>query len=109
MYIVAIAWAFIVILMAAAEATSTQGTVLGALITLLLYGVIPLTIVLYIMGTPMRRRAQHRAEQAELARWRQAAETGTSDVVAPSGASSAQPDGRRVAPSDPVAPEREKP
>jgi membrane protein implicated in regulation of membrane protease activity len=105
MYIVAIAWAFIVVLMAAAEATSTQGTVLGAFITLMLYGVIPLSVVLYIMGTPMRRRARHRAEQAELARWREAAQAGTSDPGAPSGASSAQPDGRRVAPGDPVAPE----
>ncbi len=108
MYIVAIAWAFIVVLMAAAEATSTQGSVLGALITLMLYGVIPLTIVLYIMGTPMRRRAKHRAEQAELARWRQGAEAGTSHPATPSGASSTQPHGRRVASSDPVAPEREK-
>ena len=62
MHLVAITWAFIVVLMAAAEATSPQGTLLGALFTLLLYGVLPLAIVLYLMATPMRRRARRRAE-----------------------------------------------
>jgi mannose/fructose/N-acetylgalactosamine-specific phosphotransferase system component IID len=57
MYIVAIAWAFVVVLMTLVEATSPQGSVLGALFTLLLYGVIPLSVVLYILGTPARRRA----------------------------------------------------
>lgn len=63
MYIVAIAWAFVVLLMALTEATSSQGTVLGAFFTLLLYGVLPLSIVLYLMGTPARRQARRRAEQ----------------------------------------------
>ncbi|MDM4766091.1 hypothetical protein [Pelomonas sp. SE-A7] len=63
MYIVAIAWAFVVLLMTLAEATSTQGTLLGAFFTLMLYGVLPLSIVLYLMGTPARRAARRRAEQ----------------------------------------------
>ncbi|MDH4463535.1 MAG: hypothetical protein QE290_05780 [Acidovorax sp.] len=67
MYIVAIAWGFVVILMAAAEATSTQGTVLGAFFTLLLYGALPLSIVLYVMGTPARKRARQQAEAAQQA------------------------------------------
>ena len=62
MHIVSLAWAFVVVLMAAAEATSPQGSLLGAVITLMLYGVLPLGIVLYLMGTPMRRRARLRAE-----------------------------------------------
>ena len=62
MHIVALAWVFVVVLMAAAEATSPQGSLLGAVITLLLYGVLPLGIVLYLMGTPMRRRARLQAE-----------------------------------------------
>ncbi len=64
MYLVAIAWMYVVLMMAAAEATSAQGTVLGAVFTLLLYGVMPLAIVLYVMGTPARRRARLRAEAA---------------------------------------------
>lgn len=67
MYIVAIAWAFVVLLMALTEATSSQGTVLGAFFTLLLYGVLPLSIVLYLMGTPARRKARQRAEQSQQA------------------------------------------
>lgn len=64
MHIVAVAWIFVVVLMTLAEATSTQGTVLGALFTLLLYGVLPLGIVLYVMGTPLRARARKAAEAA---------------------------------------------
>ena len=52
MYLIAIAWVYVVLLMSLAEATSAQGTVLGALITFALYGALPLTIVLYILGTP---------------------------------------------------------
>lgn len=67
MHAVAIAWMFVVLLMTLAEATSTQGTVLGALFTLLLYGLLPLGLVLYLMGTPMRRGARRAAEAAERA------------------------------------------
>ncbi len=66
MHIVALAWMFVVVLMTLAEATSTQGTVLGALFTFFLYGALPLGIVLYVMGTPARGRA-HRAAAAAAA------------------------------------------
>ena len=65
MHIVALAWMFVVVLMTLAEATSTQGTVLGALFTFLLYGVMPLAIVLYVMGAPARGRARRAAAAAE--------------------------------------------
>ncbi len=81
MYIVAFAWVFVVALMALAEAISSRGSLLGALFTLLLYGALPLAIVLYIMGTPMRRRARHRAEATPAT---SAAPTADSDV-APNG------------------------
>ena len=67
MHIVAIGWMFVVIMMAAAEATAPNGTVLGAFFTLLLYGVLPLGIVLYILGTPARKAARRRAELAPAA------------------------------------------
>lgn len=69
MYIVAIAWAFVVLLMTLTEATSTQGTILGALFTFFGYGVLPLGIVLYVMGAPMRRRARLKIEQQERDDW----------------------------------------
>lgn len=64
MYIIAIAWMYVVSMMAVAEALSSQGTVLGAFFTLVLYGLLPLAIVLYIVGTPMRRRARRAADAA---------------------------------------------
>ncbi|HLL10156.1 MAG TPA: hypothetical protein VK570_03805 [Rubrivivax sp.] len=62
MTLVAIAWIYVVVLMAVAEAMSPQGSLLGALATLVLYGVLPLSIVLYIMATPARRERRRRAE-----------------------------------------------
>jgi len=85
MYLIAIAWIYVVLLMAVAEALSTQGSVLGALVTFVLYGVLPLSILLYVMGTPMRRRARLKAEQA--------AEQGAEPAAAVPDASGAAPDG----------------
>ena len=99
MYIVAIAWVYVVLMMAVAEALSPQGTVLGAVVTLLLYGVLPLSIGLYVMATPHRRRARRAAEAAELAALRQAADradTAPSAGAAPDGGG--QPAGDAVAP-----------
>ena len=87
MHLVAIAWIYVVLMMAVAEALSSQGTVLGAVITFVLYGVLPLSVVLYIMGAPARRQARREAEAA----------------------ASGAPDGGGAAPGDAVAPERKEP
>lgn len=89
MYIVAIAWAYVVLMMALAEALSPRGTVMGALFTLLLYGAGPLAIVLYVMNTPHRRRARAAAQ----------AEAGSAEA----------PDGGGEAPGDAVAPVGKEP
>ena len=65
MHIVPIAWMLVVILMTIAEATSSQGTLLGAFFTFVLYGLLPLSIVMYVLGAPGRRRARRAAEAAE--------------------------------------------
>lgn len=65
MYLVAIAWIYVVLMMAVAEATNSNGTVLGAVITFVLYGVLPLAIVLYLMASPARRKALRRKDAAE--------------------------------------------
>jgi hypothetical protein len=54
MLIVAIAWIYVVGLMALTEAMQTS--VIGGIMTFLLYCVLPLSVVLYIMGTGKRRR-----------------------------------------------------
>ncbi|MDP5008123.1 MAG: hypothetical protein NWQ13_03825, partial [Glaciimonas sp.] len=55
MYIVAIAWIYVVLMMSITERSATAGVM-----TFLLYGVFPLTIVLYLMGTPQRKRNRQR-------------------------------------------------
>ncbi|HEY4079546.1 MAG TPA: hypothetical protein VGM81_02525 [Burkholderiaceae bacterium] len=65
LYLVAGAWMFVVVLMAGAEAVSREGSGLAALLMLMFYGVLPLSLLLYLLGTPMRRRARHRQEDQE--------------------------------------------
>lgn len=85
MYLVAIAWIYVVLLMAVAEALAPNGSVLGALFTFVLYGVLPLAIVLYILGTPVRKRALRRAQLAAAASASQPDRGGepSGDAVAP--------------------------
>lgn len=61
MHIVAIGWAYVVLMMVLAEALGPGGSLLGAVVTLVLYGVLPLSIVLYIGGARGRARARRRA------------------------------------------------
>ena len=65
MYIVPIAWLYVVMMMAVAEATNSNGTLLGAIITFVLYGLAPVGLVLYIIGTPARKRAIKTREARE--------------------------------------------
>ena len=95
MFLVAIAWMYVVLMVAVVEATSPQGTVLGAAFTLLLYGLLPLGIVLYLLSSPARRRLR-RAQEAVPAE--------DSGAVTP-----LDPDGRGHAPGDTVTPERKEP
>lgn len=59
MILVAIAWLYVTLLMALTEATVARGVV-----TFALYGVFPLSIVLYLLGTPARRRRQRARDSA---------------------------------------------
>lgn len=94
MFLVAIAWMYVVLMVAVVEATSPQGTLLGAVFTLLLYGLLPLGIVMYLLGSPARRRLKrHQEGFAEH----------ESGAVAP-----LDPDGGSHPSGDPVAPERKE-
>ncbi len=73
MYLIIIAWIYVVLMMAVAEGTSTTGTVLGAVVTFVLYGVGPAGLVAYLMGAPARnKRNKKRMAEAELAYAQQA-------------------------------------
>lgn len=67
MYLIVIVWTYVTLMMAVAEATSPVGSVLGAVITFVLYGVLPMGILVYILGTPSRKRALKAREAAEQA------------------------------------------
>lgn len=82
---------YVVVLMAAAEATAPNGSLLGAFFTLLLYGVGPLALALYLLGTPARRRARRAVE-----------------AVGHASASNPQPDRGDHAAGHAVAPERKE-
>jgi len=87
--IVLLGWGYVVLMMALAEASGPNGSILGAFVTLMLYGVLPLAIVLYIGGTRARAKARARAREE------------ASGHVDPGGGG--EPAG------DAVAPEREEP
>lgn len=83
---------FVVLLMTVAEAVSPIGSVLGAIVTFFLYGVGPLALVMYLLGTPMRRQAS-RAKEA-------AADAAASSAV--------EPDAGGLPTGDAVTPERKE-
>ncbi|SOY58242.1 hypothetical protein [Cupriavidus taiwanensis] len=60
MYIVAIGWLYVALMMAI-----TEHNVVAGVATFLMYGVAPVALVLYIMGTPGRRRRKAEAERAQ--------------------------------------------
>ncbi|MDZ7892464.1 MAG: hypothetical protein U5L73_11990 [Rhodoferax sp.] len=103
MYIVPIAWIYVALMMSVAEATNTNGSVLGAIFTFVLFGVLPVALMMYFMGTPARKRALRAQEQAE----RNAAIA--AHLAAAGDSPSLQPDASRETTADPVAPVAEKP
>lgn len=97
MHLVLIAWLYVAALMAVAEAVSPIGSVLGAGITFVLYGLGPAALVGYILGTPGRRRAAQTAPTVQ---------RGTAIALA---TDSLAPDADGKAATDAVAPVRKEP
>ncbi|OYX60765.1 MAG: hypothetical protein B7Y96_01485 [Comamonadaceae bacterium 32-67-11] len=82
MYVIVIAWLYVVVLMAASVATSPTGSVLAAIMTLFFYGLLPLALMavlaaimtlffygllplalmVYLMTGKLRRKARSAAE-----------------------------------------------
>ncbi len=91
MLLVAFAWLYVVLMVAVVEATGSHGSLLGALVTFALYGVLPLSILAYLYFSPTRRRARRVAEalSAEVA--------------------GLDPHRSGHAPGDAIAPERKEP
>ncbi len=106
MYLVPIAWIYVVLMMSVAEATNSNGTVLGAIFTFVLYGLMPVALIFYFMGTPGRKRALRARELAE----REAAisaHAANAELASPSGqglTDSLPPDAGSHAAADPITP-----
>lgn len=95
MYIIPIAWLYVAVMMAVAEATNSNGTVLGAIVTFVLYGLLPVGLILYFMGAPGRKRKIRAQEAAELQQQNQQ--------------TSLQPDAGSQTPTDAVPPVGKEP
>lgn len=93
MYIIPIAWLYVTVMMAVAEATNSNGTVLGAIVTFVFYGLAPVGLILYFMGAPGRKRKIRAREAAELEQQRSQQQP-----------ASLQPDAGSQAPTDAVTP-----
>ncbi|HWU35345.1 MAG TPA: hypothetical protein VN023_08940 [Methylovorus sp.] len=61
MYIVAIAWLYVTVLMAA-----TEPSVVAGILTFVFYGLLPCALLLWLFGTPQRRRRKLAQEKAAL-------------------------------------------
>jgi hypothetical protein len=92
-YLVVIGWMYVVLMMSVTEASSTTGTLLGAIVTFFLYGLLPVALVVYLMRTPQRRKDIKAREAAENAALQHNSPTVFPSVEAPSETSlSGQPD-----------------
>lgn len=58
MYIIAITWLYVTFLMAATEASITAG-----ILTFFFYGLLPCGLLLWILGTPQRKRKRALLEE----------------------------------------------
>ena len=85
--VIVIAWMYVAVMMAVAEATHPGGTLLGAIFTFVLYGVGPVALLVYLMGRKARRAARARRD----------------------GAVSGPPDGSGEAAADAIPPVRKEP
>lgn len=88
MYVIAIGWLYVTLLMAATETNLTAGV-----LTFSLYGLAPLALFLWLFGTPQRNRQRSAREADDVTKQQVLLE----------------PDQAGHAPGDAVAPIREKP
>ncbi len=103
--LIAIAWLYVALMMAVAEATSPVGSVLGAVFTFLLYGAGPVALLLYILGTPMRKKLRRLREAQDM----QGEEPPPAQPPHPIQQNSGDPDAGGHASADLVAPMRKEP
>ncbi|TAM45482.1 MAG: hypothetical protein EPN61_06040 [Burkholderiaceae bacterium] len=93
MYLIVIGWIYVTLLMGVVEASSSTGTILGGIGTFVFYGLAPMALLVYVMGSPARRRAIKAREAASAPTTQASSGEPDAGCEAPAGA-----EGARVAP-----------
>lgn len=62
MYILAIGWLYVVLMASLVEATAVNGSIPGAIVTFVCYGLMPVGLLVYILGRPARRRRREQQD-----------------------------------------------
>lgn len=109
MYLIVIAWIYVVFMMSVAEATNSNGTLLGALMTFVLYGLGPVALVVYLMGAPARSKAIKKRAAEERAQQTDSEPSADTPSLPPDAGSHAARSPHAVAADTGVAPVRKEP
>ncbi len=79
MYIIAIGWLYVTVLMAI-----TETSIVAGVLTLLFYGLFPVALLLWLLSSPVRRQRQrYRAEQEAAAMSEASASAAVTETTAP--------------------------
>lgn len=76
MYIIAIGWMWVVFMM-----SITQKTILAGVSTFVFYGILPCSLLLYLLATPARRRRLAKREAEALEQQRAAATANAAEAT----------------------------
>lgn len=111
MYLLIIGWIYVVLMMAVAEATNSNGTILGAVVTFVLYGLVPAGLLAYLMGAPARNKRNKKQRAEAEAAFAQQASTALGDANSnePDAGSHAPGGAPSVASDTSIAPMRKEP
>jgi hypothetical protein len=103
MWIVAIAWMYVVVMMTVAEAAAPHGAVLAAIGIFFFYGLFPVALVMYLLNTPRRRSARQAKEAHEAMAF-----SSPEPLAGTSISTASEADASRLASGDAIAPEGEE-
>jgi hypothetical protein len=109
--IVTLGWAYVVLMAALVEATGPNGSILGAIVTVLLYGALPIAVLSYISGAGRRRRAARAAASTPAAAGAASAPQAAGALAGErvgAGSDGVDPGGGGQAPGEALATVREK-
>jgi hypothetical protein len=106
--IVTLGWAYVVSMAALVEATGPDGSMLGAIMTVLLYGALPIAVLTYISGAGRRRRAARAAAASTPPAAAATPADGAGADLSTAPSDSVDPDCRGQAPGEALAPVREE-